>query len=331
MMDSIPIFRSAGLWPIAHWISERGLPLARHREAVGISELALQDPNLIIPERLLWELLDRLHRIEGIDDIGFRIGNSHRVTDVHGLPDLLVGQHSLQELLQAFCSKLKAHANHWDYRLIRAKGGVHLRRRSSPFDVGKWPVEQYVVSYLINLVRMAAPQSWHPSEIWLQHRGYPLHCERTWLAAAKVHFNSPCTAIYIPQRLLALPLRSQIECSESTPNYSELGKSITADMRQLLKGLLTGDQHRIANVAHLVGTTPRTLQRALYRYGTSYQQLLNGARFDLAREKLMDGHLSITEVAYDIGFSEVASFSKAFRKWAGVSPREYRASSSQEC
>jgi AraC-like DNA-binding protein len=45
----------------------------------------------------------------------------------------------------------------------------------------------------------------------------------------------------------------------------------------------------------------------------------------------MDGHLSITEVAYDIGFSEAASFSKAFRKWAGVSPREYRASSSQEC
>jgi AraC-like DNA-binding protein len=237
----------------------------------------------------------------------------------------------LHELLQAFCTKLRAHANHWDYCLIRVKGGVQLRRRSSPIDVGSWPVEQYVVSYLIDLVRMAAQKSWHPSEIWLQHSGDLLAGERTWLAASKLHFNSPWTAIYVPQRLLALPLRSQIESSTSTYNYSEFGKSVASDLRRLLRTLLTEDQHRIANVADLVGTSPRTLQRALHRCGTSYQQVLNGARFDLAREKLMHGHLSITDVAYDVGFSEAASFSKAFRKWAGISPREYRATTYQDC
>jgi hypothetical protein len=73
---------------------------------------------------------------------------------------------------------------------------------------------------------------------------------------------------------LALPLRSQIESSASTPNYSEFGKSVASDLRRLLRTLLTEDQHRIANVqapvklsrsAHRSAPQQRELHRALHQ------------------------------------------------------------------
>ncbi|HWO08502.1 MAG TPA: helix-turn-helix transcriptional regulator, partial [Polyangiaceae bacterium] len=79
-----------------------------------------------------------------------------------------------------------------------------------------------------------------------------------------------------------------------------------------------------ALIARRLGLGERTLQRRLRDEGTSFAALLDEARAELARSYLGDSKLAIFEVAYLLGYSEPSAFNRAFRRWTGKSPREYR-------
>jgi AraC-like DNA-binding protein len=70
----------------------------------------------------------------------------------------------------------------------------------------------------------------------------------------------------------------------------------------------------------------RSLQRRLREEGTTYKELLNETRRDLAAQYIKASSVSINEITYLLGFSEPSNFSRAFKRWTGVSPSEYRQS-----
>ena len=67
----------------------------------------------------------------------------------------------------------------------------------------------------------------------------------------------------------------------------------------------------------------RNLQRRLQEEGTTYREALNEARRETACSHLDEGHFSVTEIAFLLGFADTSSFSRAFRRWTGLSPRAY--------
>jgi len=80
----------------------------------------------------------------------------------------------------------------------------------------------------------------------------------------------------------------------------------------------------IEEVARALATSPRTLQRRLRVEGVRFDTLSENVRASLAQAYLGDPALSISEVAYLIGFSESSAFSRAFRRWTGRTPRVFR-------
>jgi AraC-like DNA-binding protein len=66
------------------------------------------------------------------------------------------------------------------------------------------------------------------------------------------------------------------------------------------------------------------LQRKLHEEQTSFSEIYNSIRRELANEYVQDSQMSMTEIAYLLGFSEQANFSRAFRRWYGISPSEAR-------
>lgn len=78
------------------------------------------------------------------------------------------------------------------------------------------------------------------------------------------------------------------------------------------------------DVARAIGIGERTLQRQLRSEGTTFASLVDEVRGSLAREYLRDPGVTISEVAYLLGFSEPSAFSRAFRRWTGKSPRAFR-------
>ncbi len=79
-------------------------------------------------------------------------------------------------------------------------------------------------------------------------------------------------------------------------------------------------------VARHLHLTPRTLHRHLQREGTSFKLVLDAVRHSLALRYLDSKRLSIQEIAYVLGYTEIANFRRAFKRWEGIPPSEYQAS-----
>lgn len=77
-------------------------------------------------------------------------------------------------------------------------------------------------------------------------------------------------------------------------------------------------------VAHSLHMSESAFQKKLKAAGTSYQELLDNTRTELAKHHLSDPEMSVDEVAYMLGFSDCSNFTRAFKRWLGMSPREYR-------
>ncbi|MGC3988816.1 MAG: helix-turn-helix transcriptional regulator [Chthoniobacteraceae bacterium] len=91
-----------------------------------------------------------------------------------------------------------------------------------------------------------------------------------------------------------------------------------------LKRLLAGHRPTIQDVARQMGLSPRTLQRRLTESGTTFQQLLESARRDLARHYLRHSSLELNETAYLLGYEDANSFFRAFQTWEGTTPGRWR-------
>ena len=95
-----------------------------------------------------------------------------------------------------------------------------------------------------------------------------------------------------------------------------------------IRRMLLEKQHAFPSLtvtARLFHVTPRTLHRRLLEEGTSYKELLEDVRHMLAVEHLKAGRFSIEEIAYTLGYSDLANFRRAFKRWESMAPSEFRA------
>jgi AraC-like DNA-binding protein len=90
----------------------------------------------------------------------------------------------------------------------------------------------------------------------------------------------------------------------------------------LLEALPDGAPSKTA-IARGLGMSARNLQRHLADEGTSFKVLLTEARVSLARTYVEQRRLSVTEIAFVLGFADTSTFSRAFKRWTGQSPRGY--------
>lgn len=87
---------------------------------------------------------------------------------------------------------------------------------------------------------------------------------------------------------------------------------------------LDGGRPSLCAVAHELNLSVRTLQRRLAAAGWTYNDLVDDVRFAVARQHMARPDAPLKAVAAELGFSEQASFTRAFRRWIGLTPREYR-------
>ena len=89
----------------------------------------------------------------------------------------------------------------------------------------------------------------------------------------------------------------------------------------LANGNRCSDIHLIADT---LGTSVRTLQRRLRATGVTYADVVQQARSAAARQMLKERRPSIADVARLLGYSDAAHFTRAFRRWTGTTPRDFR-------
>jgi len=101
-------------------------------------------------------------------------------------------------------------------------------------------------------------------------------------------------------------------------------RKVASEVRELLVTLLPSGKSHQELIAQRLNRSLSTLQRQLHGEGTNYQQIRDETRKALAEEYVQDTELSLSQIAYMLGFSDQSNFSRAFKRWTGTSPRSYR-------
>jgi AraC-like DNA-binding protein len=165
--------------------------------------------------------------------------------------------------------------------------------------------------------------------------GYPepAHsAEYRLMYCTELSYGKAHTAILFASDYLGLPVvqndRSVKEFLRTAPEsilvkYKN-GSSLSARIRRRLRQLLPGDVPDFDRLAGELNMTSATLRRRLHEEGASYQGIKDQLRRDLAIGYLSHSQRSVMDIAMELGFSERSAFHRAFRKWTGASPGEFR-------
>jgi AraC-like DNA-binding protein len=106
---------------------------------------------------------------------------------------------------------------------------------------------------------------------------------------------------------------------------------VGAAVQQIVTTLLPDGYPDINSVAEIVRLSARTLQRRLSDEGLTFARVVARARYDVAQRMLDDPARKVIDVALDLGYSDHAHFTRAFARWTGLAPREFRRLRSTGC
>ena len=90
--------------------------------------------------------------------------------------------------------------------------------------------------------------------------------------------------------------------------------------------MLPHGRARTAEVARRLGMSLRTLSRKLHDEGATYAEILDELRAALAMRYLRESELPVSEIAWLLGYMEISSLTHAFKRWTGMTPRQFRSS-----
>jgi AraC-like DNA-binding protein len=91
-------------------------------------------------------------------------------------------------------------------------------------------------------------------------------------------------------------------------------------VERLIADRLAHREAKLDTVATELGVSPRSLSRKLADLDTSFNGIVESLRKELARRYLQESNLSVTEIAFLLGYSEVSTFNHAFKRWTGSTP-----------
>jgi AraC-like DNA-binding protein len=148
----------------------------------------------------------------------------------------------------------------------------------------------------------------------------------------ELHFNRDATKLVFDQSYLSLPViqdeRTVKEFVRAAPANIVLKykstNSFAAQIRRKLRAAARSDWPDFDTFAQSLNMTPSTLRRRLEDEGQSFQAIKDDLRRDMAIDYLCRTSKNVAEIAFELGFAEASAFHRAFKKWAGASPGEYR-------
>ncbi|MDT4804905.1 HTH-type transcriptional activator RhaS [compost metagenome] len=215
--------------------------------------------------------------------------------------------------------------------------GDHVRLiwacRHETADIRRHMVENVLASWLL-YARWIADMQRSPQEVWFEHAqpaGTQL-AEYEAVFGCPVKFAQSANALLVPLEYLAVPLRQAdanllrtleehaLTLMAGLNDDEPLPQRVKTALRLLLKEGLP----RKERVAERFNMTVRTLQRHLQLAGTSYQEILDELRQELAEHYLTRSDLAVQDIAQYLGFTESRSFHRSFKGWTGMTPGEFR-------
>ncbi len=193
--------------------------------------------------------------------------------------------------------------------------------------IGADHIHDTIASWFLNIMRELTAPGWTP-DVFLLARSRPGSSGPYRRALpARIEFNSEITGMRFDSGVLLQTTpgadRHRFEMFES--QLAAVGKdSLINDVQRALRLQMLHGGAANDRVAQMLEMHRRTLHRRLRECGTTFRQVLDEVRYDTARHFLHTTEMRLTEIAVALGYSEVAAFTRAFRRWSGETPSRFR-------
>ncbi len=300
----------------------------------GLTAAQLADPDARVPARIGVALWEEVPRIVGDELFGLRLGQ--RASDVGAIPVLgyvvqtsptlgegLARALRYQRLVQTLNPAELLHAG------TEAQLVVHIRAR----HVERLRhATEFALAFTVSFAARVTGEPLIPRGVRFAHAKPSSLEEHRRVFGDELRFDTPRTELDMEPAVLARPVLSAdphlcalIERhAEALLERLPSSGSLTDRARAaLVEGLRSG-RTDVAAVAEGLRMSARTLQRRLSAEGTSYAELLDALRRELALRYVGDHTLSLSEVAFLVGFADQTTFHRAFVRWTGRTPGAFR-------
>ena len=286
----------------------------------------IDDPESLLPLKPFFQLINVLAIDEVMPDFGSFVAQTTPWHQVLSLGPLIESSKNLESLLQTFCDIASSQSSLVKFTLVDEGASYYFCYSDVPIDKGDIQMELYRITSMIQLVQLASGPGWSPDSIRLNMPRNAAVNDCPLIRKSTIFYSQVDSAISIPAKLLKLPVQMDIpgslvrDTERNASRYGEYADSV----RQIIDSYALTGSMTIGDLAYLTDQSVRTLQRRLKSAGLNFNQLISEARYGHARNKLRNSDLPVTEIAKLLGYSDAAHFTRAFRRWAGMTPSKYR-------
>jgi len=313
-LDSGPLWRLVGLDPGAPPSPELHVPAARHLALCDAAARLSQDPAIFA-----WA--GSRFRIEALEVYGFLALTSSTLAEAY-----------------ARGARLRALYNRGASWELVTRGGLAILRWQ-PWVVprasarGARAADELAVAEMVGALRQLLEAAWPPAAVRFAHASHGGEPDFARHLGVAPEWEAEHHEVELPAEIVqAAPARAddrlaryfEAQAAEVLSRTEEEPALVAAVRAQLVRAM-TGQLPEAGDLAGSLGMSSRALRRRLADEGTGFRELVDEVRGELAQRYLLRRSLTVSEVAYLLGFHDVSAFTKAFRRWSGTTPGNYRA------
>lgn len=205
-------------------------------------------------------------------------------------------------------------------------------------NVDRWSDRHHLEFWLVTLVRICRQLTENklaPYKLRVRHFRADPPVEFKTFFGADVEFGADADEIIFPPSVASLPIVGRDNylnkllrryAEEALASRPKERASIRSNVERIIPQLLPHGRACASEVARQLGMSPRTLSRKLRDDGVTFVDMLDELRAALAKRYLSDRELPVSEIAWLLGYRETSSLTNAFRRWTGMTPRQFRLS-----
>jgi AraC-like DNA-binding protein len=320
------------MWPFLRIIQSSPSPFtAELLEGAGFSAADLARPETRIPHRVLMSVLEAWVAHTGDETIGLRAGAVAEAGDMEAIEYVARSCSTFREAIE--CARRYMHLVNEAADVSLIDQGEHTLWRYRVTDDVPQPraSNDFVIvaaaRFSMRCVKIERPAP----EVHFMHAAPSNLDAYAAFSGSVLKFGMPHNGYLLERRVLDTPMRgANPRMHAAFDKYArELSERAAVGTRSRARDAicarLGAGEMCMESVAAALGMSVPTLRRRLEDEGTTFTDLVDDVRRDLAERYLRDSQRSISEIASLLGFAHAPAFHKAFRRWKGVTPREHRA------
>ena len=333
VMTAVPTIQAKAVEKIIRAAAARGVTARVMYEAIDLDPAVLTDLDSRIPFAQLVALYEKAAELTGDDAFGLHVGEAVDAKAFDVLGYSVVNSPTLGEALDRMVRYNCTWTNGSSFfiekgvpftRIVYSYADDSMSRRRQDIEM--------TMAAMAALGRMVTNSEVVPERVTFEHERPRDISEHQRIFQCALEFNAGSNQYFLKTTALDLPMVKADPglCAVLDRHAAELmaryprEDSLRERVRTLIKNELSGGNASLDRLANQLGMSARSLQRRLRAEGTSHQELLDQMRRDLAMRYLREPEVAICEVAYLLGFSESSALHRAFKRWTGQTPNEFR-------